>query len=410
MGEVAKRQTGRDIARAKRKELDKDVIPKKGGYYFAGGEKTPDAWKTQEKANDKKLRTEVIVAEQTYDYAKAIVRAYSPNGWYVDDAVIHHFKTIQDLTAWDYYKKDLEAVNEHKDPQYFEDIENPFDNEGRPNMTQAGRLALLNKMMRFKNFAVRDAISKAERRAQLKVMNKEWREEDEVMNELDEVRQVAGQYTVTPKDINGVAPDPIAKIEGGVDEATREAIEAMDAKKKAQMKPQSHIMDIAPDKRKETDEKVVGASPGSRSAGQMINDTLAEDAKNEVKNAKPAPSDTKLEDGQTLEEAAKEIQEELKGDGSIPMREYDKDGEMTKDFNDPKAVDDDKKAEPAPEINWKLARVEPVIDSICRDLEANGIELNPDNVMEKAQVLIGEQLIIPEAMDAIRKACGLEKD
>jgi hypothetical protein len=48
-------------------------------------------------------------------------------------------------------------------------------------------------VMRSWSFADRDAITKAERRAQLKMLNREWREDDEIVLEQEEERAVSGQ-------------------------------------------------------------------------------------------------------------------------------------------------------------------------------------------------------------------------
>ena len=51
-------------------------------------------------------------------------------------------------------------------------------------------LWLTMQLMRAWSFADRDAITKAERRAQLKMLNREWREDDEIVLEQEEERAV----------------------------------------------------------------------------------------------------------------------------------------------------------------------------------------------------------------------------
>jgi hypothetical protein len=52
------------------------------------------------------------------------------------------------------------------------------------------QLWLTMQVMRSWSFADRDAITKAERRAQLKMLNREFREDDEIQLEIDEEKAV----------------------------------------------------------------------------------------------------------------------------------------------------------------------------------------------------------------------------
>lgn len=183
------RRSNQTIRRPSRK---KEIKPS-GGFYKAGGNEVPDARRVQQDANEKNIPYEIMNAEQTSDYAQVIVRAWAPNGQYIDDIVHHDFANIQQLKALELLKKEVKGEDIYFDDapiQVFQDLTKPFNNDGTPILTGQGYLKLLTEMARFKNFAIRDATTKAARRAQLKVLNKEWRNKGEIQAEKDEVKQV----------------------------------------------------------------------------------------------------------------------------------------------------------------------------------------------------------------------------
>ena len=183
------RRSNQTIRRPSRK---KEIKPS-GGFYKAGGNEVPDARRVQQDANEKNIPYEIMNAEQTSDYAQVIVRAWAPNGQYIDDIVHHDFANIQQLKALELLKKQVKGEDVYFDDapiQVFQDLTKPFNSDGTPILTGQGYLKLLTEMARFKNFAIRDATTKAARRAQLKVLNKEWRNKGEIKAEEDEVKQV----------------------------------------------------------------------------------------------------------------------------------------------------------------------------------------------------------------------------
>ncbi|MEL7669338.1 hypothetical protein [Methanobacterium sp.] len=169
------------------------VVPEGQFYEVAKNKKAPDAVKVQNEANTKKIRTKILEKIQTNDYAEAIVRAYAPNGTYVDDIVHHDFNTVMQLKALEYLSRQVQGkviFFEKKKIQMFQDVTKPFTPDGSPILTPEGFLKLLTDMARFKNFSLRDACTKAQRRAQLKVLNQEWRDNEEIKAEKDEENQV----------------------------------------------------------------------------------------------------------------------------------------------------------------------------------------------------------------------------
>lgn len=177
-------------------------IPKKGGYYpVAPGKFEADAYRVQEDANERKLKTVIIRAEQTDRYAEAIAEAEAEEGVIVQAIVHHDFDTIMGKKIMEMYKKALagkiitfgERENK-KRIEVFKDLDNPFmmSETGKmiPNLTGQGIAKILDDMLRFRDFSLRDATTKAMRVAQLKALNKDWRDDEEVKAEEDEVKNV----------------------------------------------------------------------------------------------------------------------------------------------------------------------------------------------------------------------------
>lgn len=184
-------QEQRPIARREPKEKP---IVQRGGFYKAGNKQVPDAMRTQKEANKKNIPIEIISTEQTEEYAEAVVRAWLPDhSQYTDDVVHHQFSVIRELKALEYLEKQVSgnSIYFRGSPiQMFQDLSKPFNKNGDPILTGVGYLKLLTEMARFKNFAIRDAVTKASRRAQLKLLNREWRNKEEIKAEKDEEKMV----------------------------------------------------------------------------------------------------------------------------------------------------------------------------------------------------------------------------
>ena len=93
-------------------------------------------------------------------------------------------KAWEDANSQARYFKDtplIIGIQENNMPQLDPDLKV----KGKP-----APLWLTLEVMRAWSFADRDAITKAERRAQLKILNREWREDDEIKLELEEEKAV----------------------------------------------------------------------------------------------------------------------------------------------------------------------------------------------------------------------------
>ena len=107
--------------------------------------------------------------------------------------VHHQFSVIRELKAPEYLEKQVSGKDiffRGSPIQMFQDLSQPFNTDGDPILTGVGYLKLLTEMARFKNFAIRDATTKASRIAQLKLLNREWRDKDEIKSEKDEEKMV----------------------------------------------------------------------------------------------------------------------------------------------------------------------------------------------------------------------------
>jgi len=152
----------------------------KGGYYRVRGHEEPDAWMVQQWANGEGISTEVVTAEQTATEAKVVVRAIK-NGQYVDAVVIHEFTTTREVVTF-------ETIDNMRKEQ-----KNPivgYEDDGKPILSDEAKYRIYKNYIKFKNFAIRDATTKAGRIAILKLMNRDWRDPEEIEAETAEVRSV----------------------------------------------------------------------------------------------------------------------------------------------------------------------------------------------------------------------------
>jgi len=198
----ANRKEGKAQVLQKIVEQGTGRIPKKGGYYEpVPGKFEPDAYRVQEEANDELISTKIVHVEQTRDYALAITEASNSRGQKVQAVVNHDFNTIMLKKVMELFKKvhagqsvSIELKGHRKRIEVFNDNNNPFiigpDGEMIPNLTGMGMVKVLDDMLRFKNFSLRDATTKSMRVAQLKILNREWREDEEIKAEKEEVKNV----------------------------------------------------------------------------------------------------------------------------------------------------------------------------------------------------------------------------
>lgn len=153
---------------------------KKGGFYPVRGHNEADAWLVQQWGNEMGFSTKIITAEQDDKGVKVIVRA-EKDGQFVEAVVIHDFKTSSEVIAFE----TIEIMErEHKKAI------DGYDDDGRPILVPEAKYRIYKRFIKFKNFAARDATTKAARIATLKILNRDWREAEEIDAEAAEVRAV----------------------------------------------------------------------------------------------------------------------------------------------------------------------------------------------------------------------------
>lgn len=157
----------------------------------AKGKEAPTAFAVSEEANRRQYSTQVIDAGRTTDCAWALVRAIDPTtGQFREAKVTFEYNHFRRQTAWD-----LATNMEEKAPGmvtgYDPETELPILASRTYNGIPAA-LYLIKQIMHKWGFADRDAESKAERRAIMKLSNREWRESEEIASEKAEEAAVRG--------------------------------------------------------------------------------------------------------------------------------------------------------------------------------------------------------------------------
>jgi hypothetical protein len=193
-----------------------------GGFYNVGTKNNPkrvvDSKLTRALGNGKKISTEYIKHSQTPQEVAITIRAIHPDGSFIDSTVTHYFETIMQSKLMSMLKQDEIAYKEfkskpiNKDKPFkhglYEDLNNPFilDASGNisPNLTLKGQKKIVNDMINFKKIAIRDAETKAERRAILKLLNQEWKDPEEWELEVEEVEMVNNGKKVTHEPVKSI--------------------------------------------------------------------------------------------------------------------------------------------------------------------------------------------------------------
>jgi len=183
--------------------VDSKVIKKGGFYKVAGGKEVPDAPKIESEINklveDSGRVLNLIILEVGKDDEKAWARVRVEDALtkqFKDDAVIHHYNTLQDAFLLDL----ITAFEEQRRDKWTKKLlcpENPIEGldsvTNKPILSSFAKRAIIIRLLKFKQFSERDAITKAASRAYLKMLNREWRTKEEIEDELREVELVNSQ-------------------------------------------------------------------------------------------------------------------------------------------------------------------------------------------------------------------------
>jgi len=161
--------------------------------YSVAGKTAPNAFAASEEANRRGLCTQIMDSGRTHDLVWGHVRVVEPKtGQYREDRVSHERATFCLLKAWE----DANSQAKYQKPGQPQliigvaDDNMPILNPDVKIKGMPASLWLTMAVMRSWSFADRDAITKAERRAELKMLNREWREDDEINLELEEEKAV----------------------------------------------------------------------------------------------------------------------------------------------------------------------------------------------------------------------------
>lgn len=187
-GELGIKKDEKIVPFSKNSEIERKMgtkrWEKKGGYYHMRGHDEADAWLVQQWGNEMGVSTKIITAEQDEKGVKVIVRA-EKDEQFVDAVVIHDFKTSSEVITFE--------TIENMERERKNAIEG-YDDVGRPILVSEARYRMYKRFIKFKNFAARDAATKAGRIATLKIMNRDWRDAEEIESEGAEVRSVNEGY------------------------------------------------------------------------------------------------------------------------------------------------------------------------------------------------------------------------
>jgi hypothetical protein len=157
----------------------------------------PNAYLLMKMALEQNISTEVITFGQDEIRAFTHVRCHR-GSVYVDSVVNHDFPLLKDLFLIEY----IESIE--RQGGSLADIVTDYTAEGKPILTPKATRDLWKRWIRFRNFSVRDAESKASSRAQKKLLQQEWREEEEIQSEAAEVVIIAEEQVPEPKHVEKV--------------------------------------------------------------------------------------------------------------------------------------------------------------------------------------------------------------
>jgi len=173
-------------------ELDRQISDKKtknwltnqGAGYNVQGKYRPDAASIQGAANKNVVSSEILKAIQTREYAEVTVRTHLGDQ-YLDTIVHHDFENNRKMLL-------LEMASKHPDTVFdFSDKGMPIFNPDATFVDSSGKTksvmyTVMHSLLADINFSLRDATTKAASAGQAKILNREWRSEEEVESESRE--------------------------------------------------------------------------------------------------------------------------------------------------------------------------------------------------------------------------------
>ena len=172
---------------------EKNVPHEIQGYQYGTVEnKQSSAWLAQKYANENVINTEILEWKKDREGLWVKMKATDPKtGQYVIEVLDIVIEEAFEKIGIDLVDRIIrKAPRGAKKTPILADLKNPFtkDDEGRiiPNLTPRGQIKLTKELVHFRYYSLRTAQTQLARRLQLKLLNKEWREEEEVKQEQRE--------------------------------------------------------------------------------------------------------------------------------------------------------------------------------------------------------------------------------
>lgn len=173
-----------DIDRQISDKKTKNWLTSQGAGYKVQGKYRPDAASIQGAANKNVVSSEILKAIQTTEFAEVTVRTHLGEQ-YVDTIVHHDFENNRMMLMLEMASKHPETISGFSDKGM--PIFNPdatfVDNAGK---TKSVMYTVMHSLLADINFSLRDATTKAASAGQAKILNREWRSEEEVEAEARE--------------------------------------------------------------------------------------------------------------------------------------------------------------------------------------------------------------------------------
>lgn len=183
------------------RELERAQTLQTGDFYTVGGKTVPNARALQWLANRKNIKTRIMEVQSTKDYCRATVSGWIGNS--PTPETNHNYKeaTCEMIFEVEIAEKVLEMI--YKENQYREKYRKEpliegkdwvIGGNGLPMFTnEKMQSKMMREILRMRKFALRTVVTKAERIIHSKLADVEWREEDEMQDEVHEVELVSGK-------------------------------------------------------------------------------------------------------------------------------------------------------------------------------------------------------------------------
>lgn len=159
----------------------KNWLTNQGDGYKVQGKYRPDAASIQGAANKNEVSSEILKAIQTKEFAEVTVRTYL-GSQFVDTIVHHDFENNRQMLLLEMAAKHPETVSgfSEKGIPTFNPEATFKDSFGK---TKGVMYSVMHSLLADINFSLRDATTKAASAGQAKILNREWRSEEEVKSE-----------------------------------------------------------------------------------------------------------------------------------------------------------------------------------------------------------------------------------